>query len=334
MAHSIPHLLPPEIVKRSVWEDRHERRVNNWITPWDFREPIDVGLVMVPLSKTSILPTGCHGAPNALRQAFQLNTTYSPDYDVDMTPLRVRELGEIGGHTTDTLRSLRMIEEAATAVFAHQPPFFPVFVGGDHAVTAPLVRGWLAARPGLRLGIIHFDAHNDVRHLDDDGPSNGTPIRQAMLAGVPGRRIVQIGIHGWMNARFYKDYALAQGMTIYTARQVRAQGIAPIVGQALQIAGRDADAVYVTVDIDVLTFPYGIGTGASSPEGMTAYDLLDAMFLLGRDPVVRAFDLVEIDPTRDVAGMTAKTGATVLLTFLGGLYARLHGAPASAPDLP
>ena len=145
MAHSIPHLLPPEIVKRSVWEDRHERRVNNWITPWDFREPIDVGLVMVPLSKTSIL-TGCHGAPNALRQAFQLDTTYSPDYDVDMTPLRVRELGEIGGHTTDVLRSLRMIEEAATAVFAHQPPFFPVFVGGDHAVTAPLSPG-LAGRP-------------------------------------------------------------------------------------------------------------------------------------------------------------------------------------------
>jgi len=35
-----------------------------------------------------------------------------------------------------------------------------------------------------------------------------------------------------------------------------------------------------------------------------------------------------------VGGMTAKTGAAVLLTFLGGLYARLHGAPASAPDLP
>ena len=120
-------------------------------------------------------------------------------------------------------------------------------------------------------------------------------------------------------------------MTIYTARQVRAQGIAPISGpSATRSRSVEADAVYVTVDIDVLTFPYGIGTGASSPEGMTAYDLLDAMFLLGRDPAVRAFDLVEIDPTRDVGGMTAKTGATVLLTFLGGLYARLHGAPASA----
>lgn len=323
MPHPIPHLLPPEIVKRSVWEDRHERRVNNWITPWDFREPIDVGIVMVPLSKTSILPTGCHGAPNALRQAFQLNTTYSPDYDVDMTPLRVRELGEIGGHTTDTLLSLRMIEEAATAVFAHDPPFFPVFIGGDHAVTAPLVRGWLRARPGIRLGIIHFDAHNDVRHLDDDGPSNGTPIRQAMQAGVPGSRIVQLGIHGWMNSRFYKEYALGQGITIFTARQVRTLGIEHVVKEALRIAGSGTDAVYLTVDIDVLTFPYGIGTGASSPEGMTPYELLDAMFLLGQDPRVRCFDLVEIDPTRDVAGMTAKTGAATLLTFLGGLHTRL-----------
>lgn len=330
MALPIPHLLSPEVVKRSVWEDRYERRVNNWITPWDFREPIDVGLVMVPLSKTSILPTGCHGAPNALRQAFQLNTTYSPDYDVDMTALRVRELGEIAGHTTDTFKSLRMIEEAAAHVFGHEPPFFPVFIGGDHAVTAPLVRGWLQARPGIRLGVIHFDAHNDVRHLDDDGPSNGTPIRQVMLAGVPGSRIVQIGIHGWMNSAFYREYALGQGMTIYTARQVRALGIERVVREALARAGDDADAIYVTVDIDVLTFPYGIGTAASSPEGMSPYDLLDAMFLLGRDARVRCFDLVEIDPTRDVAGMTAKTAATVLLTFLGGLYTRLQ-SPQPGP---
>jgi formiminoglutamase len=332
VAATIPHLLPPEMVKRSVWEDRHERRVNNWITPWDFREPIDVGVVMVPLSKTSILPTGCHGAPNALRQAFQLNTTYSPDYDVDMTALRVRELGEVGSHTTDILRSLRMIEEAAAAVFAHEPSFFPVFVGGDHAVTAPLVRGWLRAQPGLRLGMIHFDAHNDVRHLDDDGPSNGTPIRQVMQAGVPGRRIVQIGIHGWMNSRFYKEYALGQGMTIYTARQVRALGIDRVVREALARASDGAEAIYVTVDIDVLTFPYGIGTGASSPEGMTPYELLDALFALGQDPRVRCFDLVEIDPTRDVAGMTAKTGATALLTFLGGLYTRLHPQSSSSPS--
>jgi hypothetical protein len=37
-ATTIPHLQPPEVVKRSVWEDRHERRVNNWITPWDGQE--------------------------------------------------------------------------------------------------------------------------------------------------------------------------------------------------------------------------------------------------------------------------------------------------------
>jgi hypothetical protein len=46
--------------------------------------------------------------------------------------------------------------------------------------------------------------------------------------------------------------------------------------------------------------------------------------LLGQDARVRSFDLVEIDPTPDVAGMTAKTGATALLTFLGGLYTRLQ----------
>ena len=41
-AVEIPYLRPPELVRRSAWEDAHETRVANWIRPWDGEEPFDV----------------------------------------------------------------------------------------------------------------------------------------------------------------------------------------------------------------------------------------------------------------------------------------------------
>jgi len=35
-------------------------------------------------------------------------------------------------------------------------------------------------------------------------------------------------------------------------------------------------------------------------------------------------DLVEIDPSRDVKDLTSRTGCSIILTFLAGLYQRLH----------
>ena len=40
---------------------------------------------------------------------------------------------------------------------------------------------------------------------------------------------------------------------------------------------------------------------------------------------VRALDVVEIDPTKDVHDLTARSGCSVILTFLAGLYRRIYG---------
>jgi hypothetical protein len=71
----VPHLHPPSVVKRAPWQDTPELRVNNWLTPWDYQEPIDAGLIGVPYSAASISPSGAGGGPEAVRLAFRYNTT-------------------------------------------------------------------------------------------------------------------------------------------------------------------------------------------------------------------------------------------------------------------
>jgi formiminoglutamase len=321
----IPHLQAVEMQKVSHWNDPYELRVDNWIEPWDFGSDIDVGLITVPSSKTSIKHNGAFAAPNALRNARYLHTTYSPDYDVDLATLRVREIGDVAVPVLDIRDGIRDIQESLRGCFSQPEQFFPIVIGGDHAVTAPSVRAYCEAHPSQQVGLIHFDAHNDVRVLDH-GPTNGTPIRGILTSGVrvSGANLVQVGIHGFMNASHYKRWVEGHGGTIFTGRQCRRQGIEDVTRQAIEIAGRGTDAIYVTVDIDVLELGYAPGTAAATPEGIHPNDLFESLFLLGQEPKVAAIDFVEMDPYRDVAEITTRTMNSAMLTFMAGLFLRTH----------
>lgn len=114
-------------------------------------------------------------------------------------------------------------------------------------------------------------------------------------------------------------------MTIVSARDVQRRGIEACVREALRIAGEGTDLIYVSVDIDCLAFPWAMGTAAATAEGLSAWQLLEGLFLCGQEPKVAALDLVEIDPSRDVNEVTARSGCSIVLTVLAGLCRRLHG---------
>ena len=325
MSEIFDHIAPPELVRTSTREDRHEKRVSNWITPWNGIEPFDAAILAVPFGKAALNgSSGTALAPNAVRLAFLTNTTYSPDFDVDLQHLRVRDVGDVRLHTTDILRCHSNMRHAAAELYEKAGEVLLISIGGDHSISCPLLEGYCIGHPEQKMGLIHFDAHNDVRNFEDGGPTNGTPIRGILEgpARVEGKNIVQVGIHGFMNSSFYKMYCEDRGIRIITAREIRKRNIESVLEEALEVSSEGTDGIYVSVDIDVLALPYAFGTGAASPEGMDPWDLLEAMFALGLHPKVRAMDLVCIDPLRDFRDYTARMGASIILTFLGGYVLR------------
>lgn len=326
MTDSIPFLRPASVTRRAPWQDSQELRVSNWITPWDGSERIDAGLIGAPYSGASISASGAAGGPEAVRMAFRYNTTYSTDWETDIRELVVRDLGDISGHLTNVAAAHQHIEDVMHAVLTRGDRFIPILIGGDHSVTAPSVRGFCRAHAGRKVGVINIDAHMDVRNMEH-GPHNGTPFRQIVegLEQVDGRNVVELGIHGFMNAEAYHRWCQEQGITVISGRQIQKRGIDDCIAESLQRAGDGTDLIYLSVDIDCLAYPFTIGTSAASPEGLSAWQLLEAMWLCGQHPKVAAMDVVEIDPTRDVKDLTARSGCSVILTFLAGLYRRLYG---------
>ncbi len=324
----IRHLGPPALRRWNAWEDSHDHRISNWITVWDGEEPFDAGIISAPFSGANPRPNSSWAAANAIRDSFLENTTYSPDYDVDIQDLRVRDLGDVRVTATEPLASLDHIEEALTDLLNLNRAFVPIVIGGDHSIAAPSARAFCKTRQEKRVGVLHFDAHNDVRAFEEKGSLSGTPIRGIIQTcpNVRGKNVVQLGLHGFMNSSKYKAWTEEQGMTGYSARTIRKRGIEAVLKEAVEIASDGADALYVTVDIDVLKQPYVMAaSGSITPDGMEPVDLLDAMFELGQNPMVGALDLVEMNPASDFRNLTARTAGTIILTFLGGLLLRLHG---------
>lgn len=321
MDRPLQKINPPEIIRRSNWRDRYETKVNQWITPWDGTEEIEVGIIGAPLSKAAISFSGAFATPNQLRLLFPTLSTYNVDEDIDLSTLKVRDLGDIPMHVTNVLQCHQNIEDAMTELSQNFPNIFPILIGGDHSVTAPSLRGFCKRYQG-NVGLIQFDSHFDVRNLEDGGPSNGTPIRQLLEYGtLKGENIVQIGIHNFTNSKAYRDYVKEQGITFFTSRDVHRQGIETIMEQAIAIASRNTEAIYVTVDIDVLDQAYAPGAAAVVTAGMSTWDLLDGVRMLGEVEKVKGLDIVCVDPSQDLRQATVRTAANVILEFLTG-YAK------------
>ena len=320
---SIEYLGPPQFRKLSETEGREERRVSNWITEWDSKEAIDVGIIGVPWATSTMADTVLSASPNNIRKALVHLTTFNPDYDVDVQDLKVRYVGDVGLHQTDINENIRRIESALAAVFKPTPSYVSLILGGAGAVT------WLAATSyakatGQSLGIIHFDSRNDMRSFDEGGPTDFTPMRGILDAGVgiQGKNIAQVGLHGFVGTLAEHKYAKSQGVTTITAREVHKGGIEAAMSSAVEAASQGTDAIYVTIDGSVLDIPYAHLSSMTTPGGLSGEEMAEAMYILGQNPKVKLLDLVDIYTYLDDTENVARVAASLIMSFLAGYHQR------------
>ncbi len=314
----IPHLVAPSATFRTPIPDPNNPRAGDWVRAWDGHEDlsqIDLAIIGAPLSRASLSHSGAYLLPSAIRQTLLDFSTYDSERDVDLAPLRVRDIGDIALDLLDVRASHEHIRTALHALDALAP--LVMTLGGDHSITKPALVA-RAAVAGMPIGLVQFDAHHDVRVLDG-GPNNGTPIRGAIEAGaIRGEDVAQIGIHAFANSVVYADWAREAGIGIHTMPAVRRRGILPVLADALAQARQAPGGVYVTVDMDVLDRSQAPGCPASGPGGLMIWDLADALYVLGQQPDLVGIDFVEVDPQRDVANMTVKATCLAILSFCAG----------------
>lgn len=297
-------------------EDPNWPRASHWLA--QRREgPVALSVLGIPMN-SSITPGRCDLAPAAIRQALDRYSLYDPDAGIDVGPLAVSDLGDVTLSAASGeevfFRTVQGIKKAAANTFA-----VAVF-GGGNAITYP---GMHALNlPFARCGLLTFDAHHDVRDLEG-GLTDGNPVRALLRAGLPGSSIIQIGIQPFTNSPAYARVAREAGITICTSDEVYTRGIEAAVSDALELLAAKTDAIYVDLDMDVLDRAFAPACAGSRPGGLQPWMLRRAAHLCGAHPSVRIIDLVEIDPTKDIADCTVLAAASFFLAFASGLAERM-----------
>ncbi len=193
----------------------------------------------------------------------------------------------------------------------------PVILGGDHSVPFGAIRAYAERFPGL--GILHLDAHADLRNAFEGFTWSHASIFHNVMTRIPQvARLVQVGV---------RDFGLAENAMIAESAgrivtffdseiAVRKEAGVPFGEIADEIAGHLPENVYLSWDIDGLDPTLCPGTGTPVPGGLSwneAISLLRALLRLGKRVV--GLDLCEVSP--GATEWDANVGARLLYKMIG-----------------
>ena len=195
-------------------------------------------------------------------------------------------------------------------------------VGGDHSTPFGAIQAHATRYPGL--GLLHFDAHADLRPAYEGFTWSHASILRNVAERIDGiARIVQVGIRDFSEEE--RDFIGASNGRIQTLFDLD-WADAKHAGQNLKAFVRRAleplpELVYVTFDVDGLEPALCPNTGTPVPGGLTwneAMLWLDELVRSGRRIV--GFDLNEVAPaadSHDGAGWDENVGARLLYRLIG-----------------
>jgi arginase len=208
----------------------------------------------------------------------------------------------------------------------------PLVLGGDHSLAAGSVAATadFLRRDEKAVGLIWVDAHGDMNtpSTSDSGNVHGMPLA-ALLGSEPAElsriggfspkvkpeHTVLIGIRNLDEQE--KKRIRESGVRLYTMKDIDRAGIASVVEQAIAIAGAGTGGIHVSFDLDVCDPTIAPGVGTPVKGGLNYREAHMVMEMVADSGLLRALDLVEVNPILDDRNMTAVLGAELASSALG-----------------
>jgi agmatinase len=253
--------------------------------------------------------------PEAMRQASGRIVRGLERYDFDLggplydgKPIRAVDCGDIRTDINDPRGHLQRAEQVVRTLLAAGA--LPIVLGGDHAVSIPVLRAFTGYGP---ITLVQIDQHLDWRD-DVDGVRDGlsSPMRRASeMQHVAA--MFQIGLRATGSARQEEvDAAKAYGAQLISAYELHDVGMDAILARI-----PDGGRYYITIDMDGLDCGAAPAVAAPSPGGVTFVEARRLIHGLVKKGRVVGMDVVEITPRDDVNQLTCITAGRLIVNLVG-----------------
>ena len=278
---------------------------------------------------------GCDMGPSAFRAAGLGPALQSLGFEVEdwgnlaprpLTPrphanANLKHLAEVAGWTA-------AIEEVA---FRASADAFPIFLGGDHALSAGSMAGISrrAAAEKRPLFVLWLDAHPDFHTLDSSTSGNLHGVPMAYATGQSGfvpwfprvthpvdpQNVCMMGIRSVDPAE--RSLLPGLGMAIHDMRAIDEHGVASLLDAFLARVAAVNGRLHVSLDVDFLDPDIAPGVGTTVPGGATFREAHLIMEMLSDSQLVGSLDLVELNPFLDERGRTALLMVDLAASLMG-----------------
>ncbi len=261
-----------------------------------------VTLVGFPTDAHSSFLRGAAGAPPAIRAALHSDAGNSfAESGLDVTgPGVLADAGDARMRDDDSDRAT--IEAIVRDLIAQRTRVLSL--GGDHAVSYPIVRAHAAVWP--ELSVVHVDAHPDLyESFQGDRYSHACPFAR-ILEDTSVRTLVQIGIRTMSDGQ--RPVAERYGVRMFGPEAL-----------ASALDALPGGPVYLSIDIDALDPAFAPGVSHLEPGGLSVREVLQIVRAI--PGVIVGADIVEYNPNRDLHAMTAHVAAKFVKEVAARLYA-------------
>ncbi|MDI6849447.1 MAG: agmatinase [Candidatus Saccharicenans sp.] len=259
----------------------------------------ELAIVGVPFDEKSSYRRGSAAGPDAIRK-ISTGKCYNPDTELGVDLAEETVLVDLGDVDTsgDVLKTFAGIEEKVARVVADGA--VPIILGGDHSITYPAVRA--VAGRHRNLDLLHLDAHPDMyQELYGDRLSHACPMARILEDRLV-KNLVQVGIRA--TTPEMEAMARKYGVRTITAREYP---------EKLKLEFENP--LYLSLDLDVFDPAFAPGVSHHEPGGLTSRQVLDLIQNLKARIV--AFDIVELNPGRDISEITASLAFKLIKEIAG-----------------
>lgn len=285
----------------------------------------DVNVLGVPFDKGCSNREGARLGPQKIREASTQDTPFT-EAGSSLT-LKWHDAGDITFQAIWEAQSeyFKRVQKQAIEFFQYRlsrcpGACFPLFLGGDHSITIPVIRALDQVLPVTqKTAVVHLDAHLDlVNEIDGNPLSHGsTHLRILELERFQPADFFFLGIRCYEQEEL--NFTADKQMKFSTAKDIYTHGVHAI-GKQLLAHLNDYHYVYLTLDIDVLDPAYAPGTGTPVPGGLSTREALTLLEWIAQTQAqLIGMDLVEVSPPWDQSEITALAAQRLIFEMLGYL---------------
>jgi len=238
---------------------------------------------------------GCGDAPAKIREAFD-NFYFSEN----VKEKKVYDASDVV-EEENFEKTMEKIEIKISKLLEYKKPI--ISIGGNHSITTPIIKAFY--KNNKNFGVIFLDAHPDCQK---GYFPFGDVVTKIVEQNIP---IVLIGLRNWSKDEY--EFLIKNKIPFLQAKEFS-------VERAIKLAKENLPKdVYISFDIDAVDPAFAPGTGCIDPCGISSRDALNLLYAINKNFNIIGFDLVEVNPSKDINNLTTNLAAKLIFEVVDNL---------------